>query len=210
MQEGQTVNDRAKLVWLGIAACVAILLTMFYQDILSSIAPRIAHTGDAQIPASFSGNRAAYGFAFFSLSTVSLLSMRKLLILILQFRTERWRDAPDIAMYRLAIGLFCVAFLLGAAPDVIVLLLWGEASPAVMNTVRMVDRIGDSLVVFAAAGGFTVVLRAETLSRVPPGGSEIPPRTTFFEIVPRRESMHDHVVILAAIGTIAAGLALYK
>src|SRR3546814_7766869 len=94
---------------------------------------------------SFSGNRAAFGFALFSLFSVSSLAIRQLFLIASQLRRESWRADPDVGLYRMTVASLMMAIVLGAAPDVILLLLFGEANDRTMTTVMTLDRLCDGL-----------------------------------------------------------------
>src|SRR3546814_13996869 len=94
------------------------------SDVCSS---DLAPVEDPGIPVSFSGNRAAFGFALFSLFSVSSLAIRQLFLLASQLRRESWRADPDVGLYRLTVASLMMAIVHGAAPDVMLLLLYGEA-----------------------------------------------------------------------------------
>src|SRR3546814_2116730 len=86
------------------------------SDVCSS---DLAPVEDPGIPVSFSGNRAAFGFALFSLFSVSSLAIRQLFLIASQLRRESWRADPDVGLYRMTVASLMMAIVLGAAPDVI-------------------------------------------------------------------------------------------
>lgn len=116
----------------------------------------------SHFPPSFDGNPWTYGQALFSLTLVSALSLAQLLALYFEPKREREisrlignpvpqpRGYPMSALvaFRLILASFLLMAFLGAAPDVLILLAWGEASASTIEALYLVDRLGDGFVMF--------------------------------------------------------------
>jgi hypothetical protein len=131
-------------------------------------------------PPSFDGNAWAYHFALFSLLLVSALSAARLAALwfdraklaemqpllpglVLETRPRpRW---PLVRVYRWILGAMYLTVLLGAGPDVAVMLCWGEVTPATMATLTVMDRLFDGLTL--APFLVATVLDAATMQTLP-------------------------------------------
>jgi hypothetical protein len=115
-------------------------------------------------PPSFDGNPWTYAFALFSLTLVSALSLAQLLEYAFEEQRKREIDrlvhnqvaaAPIpsepintlTAFRRIVISFLLMAFL-GATPDVLILLAWGETSIGWMERLYLLDRVCDGLVMF--------------------------------------------------------------
>lgn len=113
-------------------------------------------------PPSFDGNPWTYGFALFSLTLVSALSLAQLLAFAFEGQRERevhrlvGNPLPRPSAYPMsalvAFRLIVCSFLLmafsGAAPDVLILLAWGEATDRTIEVLYFIDRMGDGFVMF--------------------------------------------------------------
>lgn len=205
-------------------ATIAIILTglvvaavLGYPDFIQAVthAPPVEDPG---IPASFSGNRLAFGFALFSLFSVSSLAIRQLFLIAAQLRREGWRSDPDVGLYRMTVGALMMAIVLGAAPDVILLLIYGEANEQSMTAVMTIDRVCDGLVGVPFVAAVFLRVRAEQFQRSPTlddlhalNGVDVGPRDrALFLVQPQTESIAENVKIVLFIMAIAAGLALLK
>src|SRR3546814_7205123 len=73
------------------------------------------------------------------------LAIRQLFLIASQLRRESWRADPDVGLYRMTVASLMMAIVLGAALDVILLLLFGEANDRTMTTVMTLDRICDGV-----------------------------------------------------------------
>jgi len=207
MTEDKRVSDLKKLkIWLAIT--VVLLLAVFAYPEIMGVGGRQASNAE-DIPPVFSGNRVAYGWALFAKFTMSTIALRMMWTIANQFRSDPWREAPDIALYRAGVMTFCAMVFFGVAPDVAVLLMWGEADTATINGWTTASLLGDGISGMLFLVAATIVVRAEQLNRLPPG-IDVPTRTLFFEIAPRRELMADHLRIMVAVAIIALGLALWK
>lgn len=210
--------EKAKLYLGGAAVLLIVLCTIFYPDMLWQFTETTPATDAEHIPPAFSGNRAAYGFALFSLFTISTLSLRKIASIALQLRHEPWREEPDIGLYRLGIAFLLAAIFVGTAPDVALMILWGEASARTLTIAMTIDRLGDGIALVPYLLSVTIVVRAEQLTRNPKVAPELDDnawlphvkRPVFFEILPRREDLRDHLTIILGVAAIALGLALWK
>lgn len=115
----------------------------------------------SRFPPSFDGNPWSYGFALFSLTLVSAISLAILVSFALDKRAKleinrqidnEIAQAPfprtsPLSIHRLIVSGFLMTIVLGALPDVLVLLAWGEASDTAMNALFLVDRLCDGILV---------------------------------------------------------------
>jgi hypothetical protein len=131
-------------------------------------------TSTSPFPPSFDGNPWTYGFALFSLTLVSALSLTQLLA----FWSERRRlwtiyrlirsevpPAPPVpplsvlgAHQRIIASLLLMAFL-GTTPDVFILMTWGEAGAPTLEILYLLDRVCDGLVMFPFLNAMFLMLR---------------------------------------------------
>lgn len=206
----------ALLILTGIIIFVASILG--FPDIMRWITGESPAT-DPNIPTSFSGNRMIYGFALFSLFTTTSLAIRKLFVIGMQLRDEDWRQDPDVGLYRITVAACLLTIITACGPDVIVLMLWGEAGDKTMETALTIDRVCDSLVAIPAIGAILFQVRAEQFTRQPDlaeyhalaGNIDIGPRDrTLFKVTARKESIEDNLKIIGFVLVIAAGLAIFK
>lgn len=204
-------SDRQKLLWTAFGVTLLVAFVLLYPNILWEVSRETPLEDPGHIPPAFSGNRVAYGWALFSMFTMTMLSVRKMLSIGVEFRSIHWRDAPDIAFYRAAIFAFCAMVVCGVAPDVILLLLWGEAEVGTIIWWMTADRVSDGI-----AGAFyliavTLIVRAEQLQRQPLNAlPETRTPDAFYLVSSRRDRMRDHVRMMIAVAIIALGLALLK
>lgn len=210
---------RPYAIWLSVGiALLFVILVLAYPDLMR----RFAHQSpieDPAIPTSFSGNRIAYGFALFSLFTMSSLAFRQLILIAWHLREEDWRADPDVGLYRMVVGCMMMVILLGAGPDVILLLLWGEAGDRSMTTAMTFDRICDGLAILPFVAAVFLRLRAEQFQRTPhladlqrlaPHIDFGPRERRLFLVRPKPESVWENVKIVSFVMAIAVGLALWK
>lgn len=110
-----------------------------------------------RFPPSFDNSPYTYGLALFSLSLISMLSLAQLLGM--WFEARRQRELANLVpgffsfplphwsllnVHRLILGCLYLTVLFGASPDVLVLLLWGEASERTMELLFLLDRLFDT------------------------------------------------------------------
>lgn len=211
------MGNRGK-TWLGIAAtALLILVVLAYPDAVHFF-KQTEPKNDPAIPRSFSGNRLAYGLALFSLFSTSSLAIRKLILIGVQLNDKAWREDPDVGFYRMALASLLMVIVLGAAPDVVLLLLYGEAGDRTLTTVMTIDRLCDGLTIIPFTAAIIFHVKAEQFQRTPSRGffasfqDEHPaPRSrALYAVVPRRETIAENVKIVIGVMVIAAGLALWK
>lgn len=217
---GLDVTPRAKRLFLISAAgvLVFIALVLGYPDIMHFLRTS-SEPQDPGIPNSFSGNRAAYGFALFSLFSITSLSIRKIFLLAAQLRDEHWRNDPDVGFHRMALTCLLLVIVMGAGPDVILLLIWGEVGGRSLATAMTFDRMCDGLAVIPFVTALFLHIRAERIERRPALAqlsSVTPPipvragERQLFVVQPRTESIAENVKIVVFVMLIAALLALLK
>lgn len=111
-------------------------------------------------PPSFEGNPLTYGFALFSLTLLSMLSVARIWGLASEARKHRHlakrfpsfmqpvRPLPTwsaLTLHEIKLACLYLTIFLGAFPDTLILLLWGEASQTAMVDLFLIDRVGDAL-----------------------------------------------------------------
>lgn len=207
------------LIGIGIVGVVILVASVLgFPDFMRLVSNGYP-ANDPDIPLSFAGNRAAYGFALFSLFSTSSLAIRKLILIGAQLHAEDWRVDPDVGLYRMALASLLLVIVLGASPDVIFLLLWGEASAGTMSVVMTLDRVCDGLTIIPFTAAIFLHVRADQFQRTPnltelqhlaPEVDVGPRERTLFVVSPRRESIAENVKIVILVTIIAAGLALWK
>ena len=112
----------------------------------------------SRFPPSFDGNPWSYGFALFGLTLVSAMALTILIGLLLEPRLRREIDArldnqiprpvprdwlAPLSLYRMILVGFLLTIVMGAAPNVLLLLAWGEASAATIDVLFLIDRLCD-------------------------------------------------------------------
>lgn len=121
----------------------------------------MVHQALSRFPPSFDGNPWTYGFALFSLTLVSAISLAILIGYALEYRARReinvaidnpvtqpaFPMTSPFSLYRWIICGFLLTIVMGALPDVLVLLAWGEASADTMEALFMFDRLADGLLI---------------------------------------------------------------
>lgn len=208
-------RDDGRIRQLAAMLAAAVACVALYPEVVRAITSHGLRAAPG-LPGSFGGNRAAFGFALFSLFTVASLSARKFIVIAVQLRDEDWRHAPDIALHRIAIAALMLTTFLGSAPDVGVMLLWGEASQPILSVARGIDRICDGLTIGPFMIATVALIRAEQLRLVPLDDFRrefdgVPARErAFFVVTPRREGLAENVRIIVAIAVLALGLAVWK
>lgn len=121
-------------------------------------------------PPSFAGNPWSYGFALFSLTLICAFAIAQLLHFVFEARARRaalkvFDQTPEppipfaspLAIHKMIVSCYLFTILFGAFPDVLVLFAWGEAEPATMDALFLIDRVGDGLTFlpFSIAAGLS-------------------------------------------------------
>lgn len=219
-----TPHQRHIAMLSGFALCLLVVSVLFFPDVTDLLFAGQHAATDPSIPISFSGNRAAYGFALFSLFTTTLLAIRKLFQIAAQMHDEPWREDPDVGLYRIAIALFLFAYVVAEAPDVMVLIIWGEAGSRTIETALTLDRLGDGLAAFPLLAGLLVCVRADQFQRVPGPAylasamhhkmDDFPPagprERNLFVVMSQAEKLGENIRIILLVMILAAGLAIWK
>lgn len=169
-------------------------------------------------PPSFEGSPFSYGFALFSLTLVCSLSFAMLLQFVFEWHARREVQkiaanrvclplpfASPLSIHRMIISGFLLTVLLGALPDVLVLLAWGEARAETMEWLFFMDRIGDGLTVAPFTGA--AVLSAWGLQVLP---QQLVRETRVQLQRPRWETVKSPAKIAAMVLVIATGVTLAK
>ena len=200
---------------IATAFVAAVILYPFAFEMATSREPPL----DAGIPPAFAGNRAAFSFALFSLFSMSSLAIRKLIVILCKLRSENWREDPDVGLYRMALASLMAMIICGAGPDVVLLLLYGEAGPDFINRLEVFDRVADGVALGPFLLSILFMVRAEQLDRMPTASMaslleklEVArPRTrNLFLVLPRGDDFRDNARIVIGVLIIAAGLGLWK
>jgi hypothetical protein len=205
-------------IWAAVAGvAIVAALVMMFPAIVGSITHRTSPLDDGSLPPAFYGNRAAYCVSLFALFSMSSLALRNILVTSRRLRDEPWRADPDLGLYRMSRIMLNLVIVFVAAPDVVVLFLWGEVSDATMRPLRTFAQIFDGLALVPFFVSTFVIIKADQLEHVPNEPATRPdwhrngsPRPGFFLILPRTEGLADHVRIIAFVLVIALGLALFK
>lgn len=210
-----TRMTRARIWATGLGLIVILAIVLFSPEFIGR-AHHLDVPVDGTFPPAFSGNRAEYAFALFSLFAMSSLAIRKLIVISAQLSARDWREEPDVGLYRMAVAALMLVIVLGAAPDVALMLLWGEVSAGTIELTMTVNRLCDGLTILPFLFAVAVYVRAEQLEIVPLAsfarGFELasPPRRALYLVVPRNEALVDYVRIVVSAVVIALGLALFK
>lgn len=172
----------------------------------------------AEFPPSFHGSPWSYAFALFSLTLICALALAMLLQFVFDWHARRMAQkiaanlicepvpwASPLTVHRLIITGFLLTILCGALPDVLVLYAWGEATASTMNTLFLIDRIGDGLTV--APFTCAAVLSAWGLQVLP---QQLVRETRVMLQRPRWETVKSQVKIAATVFVIAIGVTLAK
>jgi hypothetical protein len=172
-----------------------------------------------RFPPSFNDNPWSYGFALFSLALITSVSLAYVIGVVL----ERWREReinakvrnaaappPRLGMtlltyHRLILCGLLSTIILGAGPDVILLLAWGEASDEAMWWIFQIDRVGDACTIAPFLMSMFLTIRAERSieHRLGLDPVKIPVRPTWGMV-------RDKLKITGAVLCIAVGVTLYK
>lgn len=210
------MSERLKL-WFAFAALAALVgFILLYPDIVQL--PRVRYMPSAtDIPPAFAGNRAAYAFALFSMFSMTSLAIRQIILIAHEMADTNWREEPDIGLYRIAIALLMASIVTSVGPDVLLLLLWGEAERGTIVACMTIDRICDGLALAPFLGALHILVRVYQL-RIAPlpdlaptwlNGMSARERALFI-VMPRREGLREQAQIVVAILVIALGLAALK
>ena len=212
------MSPRLKQFCLTLGLIVPVLaVVIFYGPIFRYFMPGEVPPASG-LPPEFSGNRAAYGFALFSMFSMSSLALRKIIGLGFELYESDFLDELDLNLYRLAFLCIMVLVLIGTSPDVALMLVRGEVGSGTIAFFSTIDRIldGVGIVPFLLAIGF--VVRAEQLEAHPStdleamiaGERKAARVRAFYEVVPRGDSLRENAKIVGAVLVIALMLALLK
>jgi len=127
-----------------------------------------------RFPPSFDGNPWSYGYALFGLTLVSAASATVLTSYLLEARERRAinrvLDNPVVAetsprwslarILRVVIGCLLLTIFMGAFPDVLILLAWGEASDRTMEVLFLIDRLLDGTLMYPALLAMALIVSA--------------------------------------------------
>lgn len=170
-------------------------------------------------PPSFDGNPWSYGFALFSLTLICAFAIAMLMHFVFETRARRaaykafgqiepqyrvpW--ASPLTIHRMIVTGFLLTVLVGAFPDVLLLFAWGEASNRTMDTLFLIDRIGDGLT-------FAPFTAAVALSA---WGSQVVPQQLIRDTPatvrkPTWRTVKDQAKITAMVLIIAIGVTIAK
>jgi len=170
-------------------------------------------------PPSFDGNPWTYGFALFSLTLVSAMSLAQVLAYVFEERRQREIDrqihnaapaAPMLPMstlmaFRRIVFSFLLMAFLGAAPDAVILLLWTGRADATMEWLYFVDRICDGLVMMPFCSALWLLARTR---------QALPQALAMVVNIPlgpfRWRMLAENVKIVGAVLVIAIGVTLGK
>lgn len=169
-------------------------------------------------PPSFDDNPLSYGFALFSLTLVSSISLAQLMAYWLEGRrisqiSRRWptfsmpheRQWTLLSVHRSILAGLHMTILFGALPDVLVMLAWGEASTETMNRLAMIDRVFDAATLWPYLA--STALSAWVAQSLP---QRLVIDSPVQLAVPQWWMVKDKLRIVVLVLTIAAGVTLGK
>lgn len=172
-----------------------------------------------RFPPSFDESPLAYAFALFSLTLVTAISLHIVIGYALEHRREaeisrrvcNQAHAPLkhgmtlLGLHRVIVSGFLLTIIFGAAPDVLTMLAWGEASDQTMWTLFQIDRAFDGLLLLPFLLSVFVTIRAgmpvdHLLGRDP----------VKVTLRPTWGMVRDKLKIMGAVLCIAVGVTFYK
>ncbi|WP_066723596.1 hypothetical protein [Sphingomonas pituitosa] len=172
-----------------------------------------------RFPPSFNDNPLSYGFALFSLALITSISLAYVIAAVLERSREREVNAKirNVALppsptgltllsyHRLILCGLLLTIILGAGPDVLLLLAWGEASDEAMWWIFQLDRVCDAATIIPFLMSMFLTIRAERSieHRLGLDPIKIPVRPTWGMV-------RDKLKITGAVLCIAVGVTLYK
>lgn len=180
------------------------------------IATAAAHS---RFPPSFGDSPWAYGFALFGLSIISAMSLAILTGVLIEARRNRQISAnidnqvlpatspkwTALSLYRVKLACLLLTITIGATPDVLVLLAWGEASESTMTVLFTLDRFGD---------GFALAPFIAFVATVALSGGAVSHRLALdpyaIDLTPRWSRMRQKLQIALCASLIAIGVTFYK
>lgn len=186
----------------------------------------------SRFPPSFADSPLNYAFAVFSLTLVSAVSISIIAGYLMEPRRQRqiecllqnaipgeaervkqWRPfemwglgrATPVAIFRLVVSLFLTTLTLGALPDVIWLLAWGEAGDRTMATLFLLDRWCDGFTILPFTAGVVVLWRSAQVM-----DQKLVSDALTVSILPKWSTIRDKLNMVLLVGLIASLAALYK
>lgn len=161
----------------------------------------------ASIPPSFHGERGTYGFALFSLlftcAMVATALYGSIHNALQQRKFSGWRDPININRY--IIWQLLLGILIGAFPDAVVMLTWGEVSYTSSMRIAEVDRFMDGMVMFPIVSALILWYRAKPVINYQLIIQPLP-----IDLWPRWRQMLPQIRIAAICAFISLGVALGK
>ncbi len=172
-------------------------------------------------PPSFDGSPWSYGFALFSLTLISAFALAQLLSQLFEYRRAREIERainnalppplplpkPNLlSTYRHIVAGLMLTIVCGAAPDVVFLMAWGEATAGSMDIILLIDRIGDGLTVLPFLWAiWSLAWAAQSLPQsMAFRAAQIP------MVKPRLPLFRDKLKIAAIVLVIAVGVTIGK
>ncbi len=184
----------------------------------NNITPRTVDM-TTRFPPTFEDNALAYGFALFSLTVISAVSLAFLSAAMFEGRLRKqlisqlnnpvkqalFNPRSTLSLYRFQITCLLWMALIGTLPDVLVLLFWGEASSPVMWFLFQFDRVCDGFagIPFAMFALSYVLSGGAIKHRLALDAVDVP-------LQPRWVQVKDEVRIVAIALGMALGVTLYK
>lgn len=172
-------------------------------------------------PPSFDGSPWTYGFALFSLTLISAVSLTILVGYMLEARGKRLMNVRTtnyvnqpafpfmhpVQLHRAIVSGFLLTIFMGAFPDVLIMLAWGEASVPTMNALYVVDRLGDGFLIVPFLASVTLIVSAgqvvdHLLGVNVVGGETVKLRVSWKRL--RERLKMTSVVLLIAVGVTLA------
>lgn len=158
-----------------------------------------------EFPPAFGGDRLSYAAALFSLTWVSAISLALLVSHGSVLCCGKGAFYQPLNVSYMIVGGFLLTILMGAFPDVLVLLAWGEVSAAHMLLLTGADRLFDFLCVLPFTASSFLLIRSEPVAVYQLSRKPIPR-----SLWPTWDMLRTHVKIAALALVIAAGVAIGK
>lgn len=170
-------------------------------------------------PPSFDGNPWSYGYALFGLTLVSAASATVLTGYLLEGRERQAIDrrlgnpvVPAITpgwslgrVLRTVVGCLLTTILMGAFPDVLILLAWGEASDSTMEVLFLIDRLLDGTLMYPALWAIGLIVSAgQAVEHV----LSVDPKQATFRVT--WSDVRQRLKLVAVVSLIAVGVTVAK
>lgn len=161
--------------------------------------------GTADIPPSFNGNVAVYGFALFGMTLVAAVSLAQIIRIIRITDATRDGWASPVTMTRVIMLLLFSTIFIGVFPDLAIMILWGEISRDLLRGMGETDRLFDGLMLVPFT--LAVFLHIKAGNRITEQLIRPPLPTDLFSVW---GAIKRQMMMIVVIALLAAGLAIGK